>query len=96
MPRRSLSGTHSLRKISSMRRALMPSLAFCATGWLALWFKPPLTSPEPNRHKPVNFPAKKKRPPLLEALYSGVLGEIRTSYPLVRRQVLNPDELRLN
>ncbi len=30
---------------------------------------------------------QKKRPPLLEALYSGALGEIRTPYPLVRRQV---------
>ena len=30
---------------------------------------------------------QKKRPPSLEALYSGALGEIRTPYPLVRRQV---------
>ena len=37
---------------------------------------------------------QKKRPPLLEALYSGALGEIRTPYPLVRSQVLYPDELR--
>lgn len=31
---------------------------------------------------------QKKRPPSLEALYSGALGEIRTPYPLVRRQVV--------
>ena len=37
---------------------------------------------------------QKKRPPSLEALYSGALGEIRTPYPLVRSQVLYPDELR--
>gem|GEM_PF-5150766 len=37
---------------------------------------------------------EKKRPPSLEALYSGALGEIRTPYPLVRSQVLYPDELR--
>jgi hypothetical protein len=37
---------------------------------------------------------EKKRPPLLEALNSGALGEIRTPYPLVRSQVLYPDELR--
>ena len=30
---------------------------------------------------------QKKRPPSLEALNSGALGEIRTPYPLVRRQV---------
>lgn len=30
---------------------------------------------------------QKKRPPSLEALYSGALGEIRTPYPLVRSQV---------
>ena len=29
---------------------------------------------------------EKKRPPSLEALYSGALGEIRTPYPLVRSQ----------
>ena len=31
---------------------------------------------------------EKKRPPSLEALYSGALGEIRTPYPLVRSKVL--------
>ena len=30
---------------------------------------------------------QKKRPPSLEALNSGALGEIRTPYPLVRSQV---------
>ena len=37
---------------------------------------------------------QKKRPPSLEALYSGALGEIRTPYPLVRSQVHRSANLR--
>ncbi len=46
------------------------------------------------REREMQSMRQKKRPPLLEALYSGALGEIRTPYPLVRSQVLYPDELR--
>ena len=41
----------------------------------------------PNRMGKNTRMGQKKRPPSLEALYSGALGEIRTPYPLVRRQV---------
>ena len=46
------------------------------------------------REREMQSMRQKKRPPSLEALYSGALGEIRTPYPLVRSQVLYPDELR--